>query len=180
MSAMVLAAAGCSSTIDTGPPDVRTMSGPCEFLTTAERDALGLGAGTVVDEAPMGTGGRTALCVFRVAGPRAGAHVDSVSVTFLPTPLDVARRALDEVEGKGIFTAGRMSAYAEADGVLRREGTRLGEPTCERLFGVSGDRSVQVGMTVEGLPSGESPCAAAARLAPAVDARIPRQPSVPE
>jgi hypothetical protein len=169
MSCVLLALAGCSSA-DVPPPDLAAMSSPCEFLHDAERDDLGLGPGTLTVEPGLG-GGETRLCVFRAAEGD-GDYVDSVSVTFLPTTLDVAKLALETAEERGIFSAGRMSRFGvAADGVLQRDGTRLGEPTCERLFGVRPDRTVQVGFTVERLPLNEPVCHAAARLAPVVAGR---------
>ncbi|GAA1865611.1 hypothetical protein GCM10009687_36290 [Asanoa iriomotensis] len=180
MSCVLLALAGCTSARREQappPPDLASLASPCGFLRDAERDDLGLGPGALTTAPGLEGGAETTQCVYREAEPGAGrdAYVDSVSVTFLPTTLDLARRALETVENRGLFTAGRMSAFAAApDGVLQREGTRLGEPTCERLFAVRPDRAVQVGYTVERLPLGEPVCQAAARLAPLVDTRIPR------
>jgi hypothetical protein len=178
MSCVLLALAGCSATgPDEPPPDLARLASPCEFLRDAERDELGLGPGALTTAPGLDGGQETTRCVFRDAAPgdRDDAYVDSVAVTFLPTTLDVARQALEGVENRGLFTAGRMSTFGTApDGVLQREGTRLGEATCERLFAARPDRAVQVGYTVERLPLGERVCAAAARLAPVVDARIPR------
>jgi len=156
--------------------DLKTMTSPCEFLTAAERADLGFAAGDRIEGETTGTGPRTTICVFRVTEPwnRSGDYVDSVSVMFLPTTLEVARIALDTTEDKGIFSAGRMARYAaRPDGVLQREGTRLGEATCERLFALDGTRSVQVGMTVENRQQAEPTCEAADRLAPVVAARRP-------
>ena len=180
MSCVLLALVGCSRVgrqEAPPPPDLATLASPCEFLRDAERDDLGLGPGQLTTAPGLAAGQQTTQCVYRDArsGDRTGDYVDSVSVTFLPTSLDLARQALQDVENRGIFTAGRMSAFAAGpDGVLQRAGARLGEPTCERLFAVRPDRAVQVGLTVERLPVGEQVCSAAARLAPAVTGRIPR------
>ncbi|GIF70892.1 hypothetical protein Asi02nite_04100 [Asanoa siamensis] len=176
---VLLALAGCSSPRrePPPPPDLASLASPCEFLRDAERESLGLGPGALTSAPGLAGGAETTMCLYREAQPRdgAGAYVDSVSVSFLPASLEVAEQALEEVEGRGLFTAGRMSPFAAApDGVLQREGTRLGEATCERLFAVRPDRAVQVGLTVERLPLGERACEVATRLAPVVDARIPR------
>jgi len=178
MSCVLLALAGCSADDETPPPlDLASLSSPCDFLRATERESLGLGPGTLNTAPGLDGGPQTTLCVYRDAslGERGGDYVDSVSVAFLPTSLDLAREALENVEERGLFTAGRMSTFAAgADGVLQREGARLGEATCERLFTVRPDRTVQVGFTVERLPAGEPACQAAARLAPVVAQRIPR------
>jgi len=179
MSLALLVLAGCSSAADEQayPPDLATMASPCDFLRDDERKALGVGPGELTAEAGLGTGQQTTMCVFRATEPwnRQGEYVDSISVTFLPTSLDVARVALESVEEQGIFTARRMSKFGIAsDGVLQRDGARLGESTCERLFPVNDNRSVQVGFTIELSPMGEPTCHAAARLAPVADGRIPR------
>ncbi|MDG4820352.1 hypothetical protein O7635_00615 [Asanoa sp. WMMD1127] len=168
---LVLALTACSSTDDQPPPDLATMASPCDFLDEAQRTELQLGPGQLSTAPGLAGGTETTLCVYRDAalGDRGGDYVDSVTVTFLPTTLDVARRALDEVEQRGLFTAGRMSAYATGpDGVLRRAGVRLGETTCERLFAASPTRAVQIGLTVERPPLGEAACDAAVRLAPSI------------
>lgn len=176
MSCVLLALAGCSPE-SAPPPDLATISSPCEFLRDAEREAVGLGPGELTESAGLDGDPATRLCTFRVIEPwnHSGLYLDSVSVTFLPTNLDVARLALESVEERGIVTARRMSKFGVApDGVLQRDGARLGQATCERLFAVHPDRTVQVGFTVERLPLGEPVCHAAARLAPGVDGRIPR------
>lgn len=179
MSCVLIALAGCSSVgrDEAPPPDLATITSPCEFLRDADREALGLGPGELTESAGLNGDPAARRCDFRVAEPRnhSGAHLDSVSVTFLPTTLDVARLALENVDERGIFGSGRMSAFGAApDGLLQRDGARLGQATCERLFAVGPHRSVQVGFIVERLPLGEPVCHAAARLAPVVDGRIPR------
>jgi hypothetical protein len=169
MSVLALALTGCAAGSDP-LPQVADLATPCGFLGDSDRETLRLAPGTLSTAPAMGTGEPATLCVFRATEPGSDDHVDSVSVTFLPTTLDVARTALDNVE-----RTGRMSRFAAGTGgVLERSGTRLGEPTCERLFAARADRAVQVGLTVERLPVNEPVCHAASRLAPLIDERIPR------
>jgi hypothetical protein len=158
------------------PVDLTRITDPCQFLTDADREALGLGAPQSLGAQPTDS---IRGCAFNNSsyGETPDKYVvERLLVWFLDTSLDVARTVLEHPDAVYPSNGYTFPYVLVPDrGFYRRADSLNPNGGCDTLFSVTASRQVRFVVAFEPY-AGSDPCVAADHGASLLYRKIPAHP----